>query len=250
LSERLSYESLYAQALSDPELKRTRLEVEAALSNAAEAREVVFELFQDLDGFSLDDYQPFSDISEGMSHLVRFLRTAVEEDGQQLQPIEDDVLTITADGETRPALRFTMERDASLQREDVELMGLDHPLVVSYMQRYRDLPPQDIGIRVHSDDSRTGVFSLWYVTTQGERGETKTLVLPLAIDGSGQRIPAWEHQVDRIFQLAPAPKGTPTYEPIFADMLEPMILRELMHRGLLHQQRGYDARLIGWVEVI
>ena len=52
LSERLNYESLYTQALSDPELKRTRLELEAALSNAAEARQVVFELFQDLDRFT------------------------------------------------------------------------------------------------------------------------------------------------------------------------------------------------------
>ncbi len=50
LSERLSYEQLYAQAISDPELKRTRVELEAALSNANEARTAVFELFQDLDG--------------------------------------------------------------------------------------------------------------------------------------------------------------------------------------------------------
>jgi SNF2 family DNA or RNA helicase len=56
LSERLSYETLYAQAISDPELKRTDLELDQALANASEARSVVYELFQDLDGFSLDDY--------------------------------------------------------------------------------------------------------------------------------------------------------------------------------------------------
>jgi len=250
LSERLSYESLYSQALSDPELRRTRLELEAALSNAAEAHEVVFELFQDLDSFSLEDYQPFSDISEGMSHLVRFLRTAVEEDGQQLRPIDGDVLTITTTGDTRSALCFTTERDTSLQREDVELMGLDHPLVVSYMQRYRDLPSQDIGIRVHSDDGRTGVLSLWYITTQGECGETKTTVLPLAVDGDGQRIPVWERQIDHLFQLTPAPQATAPYAQSLPDMLEPMILRELMHRGFLHQHRGYDAKLIGWIEMV
>ena len=66
LSERLNYESLYTQAVNDPELKRTRLELEAALTNASEARNVVFELFQDLDRFSLDDYQQFSDTTEGM----------------------------------------------------------------------------------------------------------------------------------------------------------------------------------------
>ena len=50
LSERLNYDRLYQEALSDPELKRTAVELEAALSNAREAREVIFDLFQDLDG--------------------------------------------------------------------------------------------------------------------------------------------------------------------------------------------------------
>ena len=48
LSERLNYDRLYQEALSDPELKRTQVELEAALSNSREARQVVFDLFQDL----------------------------------------------------------------------------------------------------------------------------------------------------------------------------------------------------------
>jgi len=74
LSERLNYDKLYQEALSDPELKRTRVELEAALANSREAREVVFDLFQDLEGFSLDDYKPFSDVSGSMDRLVRFWR--------------------------------------------------------------------------------------------------------------------------------------------------------------------------------
>ena len=65
LSERLNYDRLYQEALTDPELKRTRLELEAAVVNAEESRQVVFDLFQDLDGFRLDDYKPFSDTSAG-----------------------------------------------------------------------------------------------------------------------------------------------------------------------------------------
>jgi len=251
LSERLSYESLYATALNDPELKRTRLELEAALSNAAEARNVVFELFQDLDGFSLEDYQPFSDTSEGMSEIVRFVRTAVEEDGQQLNEVESDVLAVTADGNGVPDVRFTTEREESLRREDVELIGLDHPLVVSYMNRYRNLPPEELGIRVQSDDGRTGVLSIWHVTTQGERGETQTTLLPLAIDNNGQRIPPWERHADRMFQLQPAAGNRRTNtQNLLSDTLEPMILRELSHRGFIRRHRGYDAKLIGWVEIV
>ena len=45
-----NYDRLYQEALSDPELKRTQVELEAALSNSREARRVVFDLFQDLEG--------------------------------------------------------------------------------------------------------------------------------------------------------------------------------------------------------
>ena len=250
LSERLNYQTLYSQALDDPELKRTQVELEAAVSNASEARSVVYELFQDLDGFSLDDYQPFSDTSEGMSEIVHFLRTAVEEEGQQLRQLDNEVLAVTGGDSDQPEIRFTTEREESLEREDLELMGLDHPLVVRFMNQYRSLPTEEIGIRVSSNDRRRGVLSIWHVTTQGERGETKTTVLPLAVDHEGQRLPAWERQADRLFQLAPATNGSAWSDSLLSDALEPMILRELTHRGFVADQRGYDAKLIGWVEVV
>ncbi len=249
LSERLSYESLYAQAISDPELKRTRLELEQALSNASEARNVVYELFQDLDGFSLDDYQPFSDTTEGMDEIVRFVRAAAEEEGKTCQPESDGVFAIVTPDNGEP-LRFTTDRDASIESESIDLMGLDHPLVMQYMQQFRGLPDDHIGIRVRSDDGRTGVMSIWHVTTQGDRGETRNQMLTLAIDGDGQRIPAWEKQVDRLFQLEPATSDKPPQVDLLTEALEPMIQRELVHRGFLSENRGYDARLVGWVEVV
>ncbi len=250
LSERLNYQTLYSQALSDPELKRTRLELEAALSNANEARKVVFELFQDLDRFSLDEYQPFSDTSQDMDEIVRFLRTALEEDGKHLTQVSDGGLAVTTNDDGQQELRFTTQREESLRREDVELMGLDHALLVSYMLRYRALPPQEIGIRVRSQDGRPGVLSIWHVTTQGDRGETKATMLTLAVDENDQRIPAWERQADRLFQLPPATESRPPRIELLNQLLEPMLLRELRHRGLVTKNLGYDARLIGWIEVV
>ncbi|WP_437203382.1 DEAD/DEAH box helicase [Planctomicrobium sp. SH664] len=249
LSERLSYESLYAQAISDPELKRTRLELEQALSNASEARNVVYELFQDLDGFSLDDYQPFSDTSEGMDEIVRFVRNAAEEDGRTFRPESNGVFVVSAsaNGDT---LRFTTDRDASIQSDNVDLLGLDHPLVLEFMQRFRDLPDDQIGVRVRSDDGRSGVLSIWHVTMQGERGETRSHLLTLAVDGDGQRIPSWEKQADRLFQLEPSPASAVAQIDLLTETLEPMIQRELVHRGVLGENRGYNAKLVGWVEVV
>jgi len=109
LSDRLSYDSLYSQAVSDPELKRTRLELEEALSNASEARNVVYELFQDLDGFSLDDYQPFSDTSEGMNEIVRFVRTAAEEVGGQLRQEDKDFFVVSSAKSGAVEQRFSID---------------------------------------------------------------------------------------------------------------------------------------------
>ena len=93
LSERLNYDRLYQEALSDPELKRTAVELEAALSNAREAREVVFDLFQDLEGFSLEDYKPFSDVTTGMDRLIHFLSAAVADRQQRIVRVDDAYLS-------------------------------------------------------------------------------------------------------------------------------------------------------------
>src|SRR5450759_2907217 len=94
LSERLNYEKLYHEALSDPQLRRTQLELEIALANAEEAREVVFDLFQDLDGFSLDDYRPFEDVSDGFRRLIDFLAASLPDQGRRLVRKEGDLFEV------------------------------------------------------------------------------------------------------------------------------------------------------------
>jgi len=159
-------------------------------------------------------------------------------------------LAVLAEGSDRPEIRFTTNREQSLTRSDVELLGLDHPLLAAYMTRYRNLPPQEIGVRVCSTDGRQGVLSLWHVATQGERGEIHTTVVPLAIDHQGQRIPSWERQIDSLFHLPPANASSEPRSELLTKLIEPMIQRELLHRGAIGENRGYDARLIGWVEVV
>lgn len=249
LSERLNYESLYSQALGDPELKRTRLELEAALSNASEARHVVFELFQDLDRFSLEDYQQFSDTSEGMGELIQFLSTAANEDGKQLSADGTDLFSLHRRDDSKPEVRFTTKRDDSIQRADVDLLGLDHPLLVAFMNQYRNLSLTELGISVQSLDGRPGVLSVWHVTTQGDRGEIRQAILSLGVDHEGQRHPTWERQLDRIFQQPPASVRSPLPDSLLKEEIEPMVQRELLHRGLVSENRGYDAKLIAWVEL-
>lgn len=251
LSERLNYDRLYQEALSDPELKRTQVELEAALSNSREARQVVFDLFQDLNGFSLDDYKPFSDVSSGLDRLVRFISTAVADRQQRIVKVDDETYDLmTTEGDRRA--RFTLNRDTATSRDDVELMGLDHPLVQEELGRWRSLPPEDIGIAVAGDVEEPVMLSLWMVEVSAGNGERRVVVQPIAVKQDGTRVPAVERQCEHYLQAQTTlPKFTQEERVgIFSRVVEPALQRELKHKGAANGDGSYSAELIGYVEIV
>ena len=251
LSERLNYDRLYQEALSDPELKRTQVELEAALSNSREARQVVFDLFQDLEGFSLDDYKPFSDISSSLERLLNFLATAVEDRQQKLiKAGEETYNIITADG-ARLA-QFTLSRDAATSRDNLDLMGLDHPLIQEELGHWRSLSPEEIGIAVQGDVDRPVVISIWLVETSAANGKRRMAIQPIAVTQDGTRLPAVERQCE---QYLLAPTAPPILLPrqridLFTTAIEPMLQREIKHKITAGGDDSYLAELVGYVEVI
>jgi hypothetical protein len=250
LSERLNYDRLYQDALSDPELKRTRIELEVALSNSREAREVVFDLFQDLEGFSLDDYKPFSDVSPAMDRLVAFFSSALASRGQKLLRTADGFFQLSSpDGFEK--VTFTIDRDEATSREDVELLGLDHPLVKKELEAWRDLPPEEIGISVSDRDSETALLSIWQIELSSGNNERRSAIQPVAVKIDGGRIPAIEHHYERFFQAPPTkPKLSPAESvDIFSSFVEPALRREIQHRASGSGEGGYSAKLIGYVEI-
>jgi SNF2 family DNA or RNA helicase len=249
LSERLSYDQLYQEALSDPELRRTRHELEAALANATEARKVVFELFQDLEGFSLEDYKPFADVSAGVDRLIRFLAVAREDQGDRLVRVADDLFEIRRDG-TAPPLRFTTKRDTAREREDLQLLGLDHPLVDEVLRRWSALPPDEIGVAVEGDAEEAGVLTFWLIESHGTKG-TKRSVVALGVSFNGDRLLSLEHRGEALLARSPTtpPLGLEQRRTLLSLHIEPMLRRELLHRGIITEDSAYSAEIIGWVEV-
>lgn len=252
LSMQVNYASLYTQALSDPQLKRTRVELEAAMSNAVEARKVVFELFQDLDGFRLDEYQAMGNPDEGMDALVRFVTDAADAEDEMFTSRGEKLFAwINRDNHTETLL--TTQRELSLQKETVQLLGLDHPLVAARLQKFRDLPPEEIGVRVQSPDGSIGILGVWLVEARGDKGQIKRAMISLAVDSEGKRLATWERQPEKMLRSQPASSNGNLGEKnlsILHDYLEPMLQRELEYRGLTSDPRGFEAKLIGWAEVI
>tara|TARA_R110002072_G_scaffold301584_1_gene481646 strand:- start:2842 stop:5607 length:2766 start_codon:yes stop_codon:yes gene_type:complete len=251
LSERLNYDRLYQEALSDPELKRTAVELEAALSNAREAREVVFDLFQDLDGFSLDDYKPFSDISSSMERLVNFLSAAVRDRNQKLTKLDSKTYELTGADAGRKT-RFTLDRDTATSNDSVDLLGLDHPLVQEELGRCRSLAPEALGAAAQGDGIGITLLSLWMVEVSVGTGERRIIVQPIAVSVDGARVPAVERQSDHFLRSRATQPRLSEEERIslFATAVEPTLQRELKHKGAANGDGSYSAELIGYVEVI
>ena len=251
LSERLNYDRLYQEALSDPELKRTKVELEAAMTNSQEARQVVFDLFQDLNGFSLDDYKPFSDVSSGLGRLVRFMSAAVEDRQQKLIKINEETYDlVTVDG-TRRA-RFTLNRETATGSDTIELMGLDHSLVQEELGRWRSMPPEEIGVAVKGDLVEPVMLSLWMVEASGKNGDRRVVVQAIAVKQDGSRVPSVERQSEHYMQSSPT---KPAFSPeqrieLFSTAVEPTLQRELKHKGAANGDGSYSAELIGYVEIV
>ena len=251
LSERLNYDRLYQAALSDPELKRTQVELEAALSNSREARQVVFDLFQDLEGFSLDDYKPFSDVSSSLDRLVRFFAAAVSERQQRLVKVDEETYDlVTVDGARRA--RFTLNRDKATNDDSLELMGLDHRLVQAELGQWRGVAPEEIGIAVLGDVAEPVLLSIWMVESSTGNGERRVVVQPIAVKEDGTRVPAVERQSERYLQAqTTAPKFVPDQRlDLFTRTVEPSLQRELKHKGAADGDGSYSAEMIGYVEIV
>ena len=250
LSERLNYDRLYQEALGDPELKRTAVELEAALSNAREAREVVFDLFQDLDGFSLDDYKPFSDVTSGLGRLVDFLSTALAERNLSVVMVDDQTLDLVGVDGVRQK-RFTLDRETATSSDDFDLLGLDHPVVQEELGRWRSVPSEKLGVSLDGAEFGQGVLSVWMVEASNSAGERKTTIQSIAVNLDGQRVPAAERQVDVVLRgnaVLPILSIEQRLD-LFHRHVEPTLLRELKHKGAAGGDGSYSAELIGYVEL-
>ena len=251
LSDRLKYDQLYRDALSDPELKRTRQELEEAMSNASEARKVVYELFQDLDRFSLDDYEPLADIDDSKKRIETFLRCAVEAAGGSVGPAVNGRFVVKMGGEAEER-EFTLDRDQAQEDESVELLGIDHPTIGRFLDRCRNVAPDALGTSADFQLGDRGVLTLWLIQAYGKTADASAHIVPIAVDDEGKRLPAVEKQYRSCLTAPPAEAQFDSGQRrrLLQDHIEPMLQRELGHRGIAGNGGGYASEMLAWVELM
>ena len=248
LAEKISYDSLYREALHDPELKRTSLELEAALRNAQEAKEVVTDLFQDLDRFNIEEYEPLANVSDELDRLQEFIKMSAIVEGFSYKVIEENSFEIVCKNNGR--FTFTKNRDTAINEDGFELLGLDHPFVEKLLVKFRGLSPEEIGICVEGNGDK-GIVTAWEVETHGSGGEILKRVVKLGLNYEGKRIPSLEKRLEELHMKSDSnDRSSKDGITLLHEHIEPMLQREIKHRGIEKSDLGYSARLISWVEVI
>lgn len=118
---------------------------------------------------------------------MRFFSARVADHQQKLIRIDNETYDpVTVDGPRRA--RFTLNRDTATNHGDLELMGLDHPLVQEEFGRWRSVPPEEIGIAVSGDLDAFVLLSLWMVEVVevfAGNGERRAVVQPIAFREEG-----------------------------------------------------------------
>ena len=81
----------------------------------------------------------------------------------------------------------------------------------------------------------TAVATWWLVEAQGAGGERTSRVVKLAVDAEGARKPQVERRTEDLFLREPAPPSMALAEraALLHDHIEPMLHRELRHRGVV-----------------
>ena len=179
------------------------------------------------------------------------MSAAVARRHQELVKVDDVTYDLFTSEGTRRA-RFSLNREAATTQDELQLMGLDHPLVLEELERWRGLAPKEIGIAVSGDTNEPVLLSLWMVETSTSNGERRVVIQPIAVKQDGTRVPAVERQPEKYLQ---ASAGRPAFHPeqrgkLFADFIEPTLQRELKKKGAANGDGSYSAELIGYVEIV
>jgi len=240
----LSYDRLYQDAISDPTLIRTRQELEVAMTNANLARQVVFELFQDLERFNLGDYQKFDDEGRGMQRLVDFVSRAAHLSRWDFRKENATKWSLIRNGE--PRLNFTTDRDQALQDENLHLLGLEHPIINGLMKQHSDLDPAARAIvgRVRGL-AGGGLLTIWKVNAQGRDGLSSHHIVRIGMNKDGERSPWLERLEDKILSTEPPTSAaTDNWRRLALERkqrLQDLLHRELTYSGVISEQMTYSA---------
>jgi hypothetical protein len=220
------------------------------MENAHTARQVVWELFQDLEGFRLDDYRVMDDAGVGMARLVRYVQDSVDYHGGSWRTLSDGTFEIAGIAGTT---RLTQSREIAQADDRLALLGLEHPIVKRLFEKDTMLPANRRGVLAATGSPMNGncALTIWRVVIQNPDGMTMRRIVPIAVDSAGQRRREVEVNALTIRNLYTS--SVPSLQPdqrrglLHGDLPE-ILRRDLAFKGYLSESSSISSHLLAWIE--
>ena len=200
-----------------------------------DSRNVVQNLFQDLDGFNLGDYQKCTDNGKNRNRLVSFIeKQAVYSDYQY--KAKDDGLSEFKNLKTEETTLFTADRKKALDDESLQLFGIEHPIVEQMLHDATKLRTKDRAVICNSE--RNGIIVVWKVVISFNDKKT-TYVAKIGISESGEE----DISLTKKMSLSPAKNNakTPVFSPSLVISARNALIHELEEKRLLSDGVSYTV---------
>lgn len=246
LGTQISYDQLYRNALSDPELKRTQVELKVAVDNAKTARAVIFELFQDLEGFDLSEYKSISNASSELpKRLFAAFRSGLSLYDGSYNQVDEKVFEVDFPALSYVKAPVTFDREFANRDNKLSLLGFDHPIINFMMNSLesRKIAGRAVGVRAKDDPF---LLAVWRIAFFGEKNSVHKKIIKIAFSKSGHRLPEKEH-LEMLVGLPPVSINEiklSEWESVL-DEVPKALERDLKYRGFLTDKTSYQAELIG-----
>lgn len=247
----MNFSKIYQDGVNDPTLERTKQELEVALSNACQAREVVFELFQDLDRFNLGDYQQIGNMEQGMCRLLNFVAIAARNTGGSFQEYgQEDCYKLQISPEQD--VIFTIDRELAVKNDNLQLLGLDHPSIHSLMAISTNMINKCRFIGGKLTGNETGLLTIWKIETRGNNEKKATYIVRLAIDENGQRNSSLENMHDELLNITTDKTIFDYWKDVlikYKQNIYDMLHRELQYSGIVNNELSYSMRPVAFIGI-
>jgi hypothetical protein len=198
-----------------------------------------------LDHFNLGEYKKFDDDGKGMQRLIDFMYSSSKILKWNFRKDSETMYTLERHNE--PSLVFTSDRGTALQQEQVQLIGLEHPVIKQAIDLLTD---NNFVVNINAiygflhKISGASLITYWKAAITTKEGATNHLILKIAIDENQKRAPWAESLIVKLPVLETSNTSPDIWENMAnrnKSVFQDLIHRELLYRGIIGEGASYSV---------